>query len=464
MIKKLYYSIGEVAKIVDIKPHVLRYWESERTHIHYPVSWKIEIPEHKISLILEPVIDDQEIPFIGVIRALWEGAAIVKGTINGKKIKGRARIELHGYGYIFDIRSYMDSFIARIDDAIENFLPKEIDNTWFDRFLGPKYGKHDLKGHNEGLIDPAWDLLSRDGKHWRPICAKLVMETLGIDSSLYEQLISSITELNHGGSLIIDDIQDNSIIRRGEQCIHLRYGIDTAINTGNALYFIPYLLVEKHPHLDDTKRLELYKIMVKVWTKAHLGQGLDIYWSKLLSRKNIEKLINSDLDKKILQMYSYKTAAPVEGIHEMACVIASVDEKTKVIYASLGRVFGVAFQIIDDVNNFSTSKGWTKTCGEDLITGKATYLIIMAIKLLKGKEKQRLMDILCFNKEKKKSQFIDEGIQLIKKSGAISKCKQEALKMIEKEWKRFSSVTKQSDAKIMFRMFMSALLNYSYDT
>jgi len=38
------------------------------------------------------------------------------------------------------------------------------------------------------------------------------------------------------------------------------------------------------------------------------------------------------------------------------------------------------------------------------------------------------------------------------------------LKMIEKEWKNFSSVTKQSDAKIMFRMFMSALLNYSYDT
>jgi len=454
---------GKTSVFYNIKITPLRYWESQRTHIHYPVDWKIEIPGYG-TFILKPVIDDQEIPFIGIMRAIWEGVALVEGTVNEKLIQGRARIELHGYGYVFNIHSYMDSFIGRIDGSIESFLPKEIDNSWLDHFIGPEFWKHDIKGHNKGLIDPAWDLLSRGGKHWRPICAKLILEILGVDSRLYEQINASIAELNHGGSLIIDDIQDNSIIRRGDKCIHLKYGIDTAINTGNALYFLPYLLVANHPHLNDKQRLGVYNIMVKVWTKAHLGQGLDIYWSKLLSRNNIEELILSGLDKKILQMYSYKTAAPVEGIHEMACIIANTDEKTKEIYASLGRVFGVAFQIIDDVNNFNTSKGWTKTCGEDLITGKATYLIIMAIKLLKGKDQKRLMDILCLNKVKKKSSYINEGIQLIKKSGAISKCRQKALKMIEKEWKNFSSVTKPSDAKIMFRMFIFSLLNYSYDT
>ncbi len=49
--------------------------------------------------------------------------------------------------------------------------------------------------------------------------------------------LSLLLELPHSGSLIIDDIEDNSLKRRGASAIHLIYGIDNSINAGNLIYF-----------------------------------------------------------------------------------------------------------------------------------------------------------------------------------------------------------------------------------
>ena len=47
-------------------------------------------------------------------------------------------------------------------------------------------------------------------------------------------------EFVHNGSLMIDDVEDQSLKRRGEPCTYLKYGVDVAVNTGNFLYFCPY--------------------------------------------------------------------------------------------------------------------------------------------------------------------------------------------------------------------------------
>lgn len=53
------------------------------------------------------------------------------------------------------------------------------------------------------------------------------------------QDIATIIELIHNGSLIVDDIEDGSDLRRGKPCVHKIYGEDIAINAGNAIYFLP---------------------------------------------------------------------------------------------------------------------------------------------------------------------------------------------------------------------------------
>lgn len=48
-----------------------------------------------------------------------------------------------------------------------------------------------------------------------------------------------MTELVHNGSLIVDDLEDQSLMRRGDQCLHLKFGVDYAVNSGTLMYYAP---------------------------------------------------------------------------------------------------------------------------------------------------------------------------------------------------------------------------------
>ena len=97
----------------DFEAIPVRFWESERTHISYPVSWILKIPEISAEITINPVTDDQEIPVLGFMRAVWEGAATSTGTVNNRPFTGRARLELQGYGYIFDFGEYLGRHAGR---------------------------------------------------------------------------------------------------------------------------------------------------------------------------------------------------------------------------------------------------------------------------------------------------------------------------------------------------------------
>jgi geranylgeranyl diphosphate synthase, type III len=86
------------------------------------------------------------------------------------------------------------------------------------------------------------------------------------------ETVKKITQKLHNSSLLIDDIEDNSKLRRGKPCAHLVYGTALTINSGNYMYF---------EALEDVLELNSNKA-IKVFTKEmknlHIGQGLDIYW------------------------------------------------------------------------------------------------------------------------------------------------------------------------------------------
>ncbi len=440
----------------------IRYWESKITHIRYPVAWRIRIPEIKADLVYEALVDNQEIQSFGVFRAIWEGAGKVSGTLGGSTVMGQARLELHGYGYIFDFQNYLSRLVSRVDRLIEEFLPKMINEAKLQEYAGPAHWENEASAHTQMLSQPIWDLISREGKRWRPIFGILMLESLGIPSERYEMLAAVIPELCHTGSLIIDDIEDDSHLRRGDESIHLRYGLDVAINAGNSLYFLPYLLLSNHPHLDEQQRIELYRIMVKQSVRAHLGQGLDIYWTKNLTIRNLTRWMRNALGPKILQMYAYKTAAAVEGMAENACAIAKSDPATREACISFARVFGVAFQIMDDIHNFDDSSHRKRICGEDLSSGKLTYVIFRALQNLKSEDRSRLQRILCSKTLRKNPSALEEGVDLVRSSGALRSSFDEAQGMVEREWSRFSQQIASSDPKTMLRMLCSNLLDLPY--
>ncbi|MBN1272094.1 MAG: polyprenyl synthetase family protein [Candidatus Aminicenantes bacterium] len=462
-----YGKKGSVYKLklldsAEMKP--TEYWKSPRTNIIYPVGWKIDIPELDTEFEFIPFVKEQEIPIFGNFRAIWEGAGKVRGIKKGKKISGLARLELHGYGYLFDFKKYLQNFSDDVDKEIESFFPKKFDNRNIEQFTGKPQKENTPEALTSVLSEPVWDIISRKGKRWRPLFGLLALESLGVNPEPYKRFICCTMELNHTGALIIDDIEDDSLIRRGKECVHIKYGEDIAINAGCTLYFLPYLLIEKNKYLKESQKRKLYEVVNNVMIRAHFGQSMDIFWSKNLSIKNYKIWSQNSLEDKILQMYAYKTGAAVEGGGEAACIIAETDENIYKSFKSMALAFGVAFQIIDDIHNFSNSSEWTKKTGEDISSGKLTYVIHKAIQKSNEKDAQTLLSILCSKKKRNNPDNLKTAARIVRKAGVLSSCKEEAINMIESEWKNFSEYLPMTEAKIQIKLMITGLLNFDYET
>lgn len=441
----------------------LEFWESPRTHIKYPVSWKIENSELGLSLTYKPTIQNQEISVSGLARSVWEGIGKITGTMAGVEVSGMARAEFYGYGYIFDFHKFLNDLADKVDKRIEEFLPKNITENDVQKYVSPPHWKNEPEAYTEMISKPVWDLILRRGKRWRPIFGIWMQETLGKSSADYELGIC-LSELIHTGSLIIDDIQDQSELRRGQPTLHLKYGTDVAINAGNTLYFLPFVELLHHKHMTDGQKLRIYQIMMDTHLKAHFGQTLDIYWSRNMSIENLTKWFRDDIESKILQMYDYKTAAGPKGIAEVAAVLAESDEKVKTAAVEFARSFAVGFQMIDDILNFSSSERWSKVCGEDISNGKLTYVIVKAIKMLEGKRSERLKKILCDENLRRQQSTLDEAVKLVRESGALEESKKIAKEMSSCAWNRFAEIVPNSEPKIMLNLLQLKMIDLAYDT
>ena len=176
------------------------------------------------------------------------------------------------------------SRIQKIEAVLEKQLPENPDSAWAGEILsglekkpGPEFFR--------SLTLPCRDLLSRGGKRWRPLLMTLVCETLGgADAALP---LAPLVELCHNASIIHDDIEDNSDERRGKPAVHILYGIDTAINSGSFLYFLPLACVENWarelaPVYTGSEALsaKVYALWGTYMRRLHLGQAMDITWHR----------------------------------------------------------------------------------------------------------------------------------------------------------------------------------------
>ena len=101
------------------------------------------------------------------------------------------------------------------------------------------YNDLDIKLLHKNLLKPTIELIKQRGKGWRSfgciISGNIVSFSRWNPTQTFLKQLIALQELSHVGSLIIDDIQDNSLMRRGQKCVHIKYDINTAINAGNAV-------------------------------------------------------------------------------------------------------------------------------------------------------------------------------------------------------------------------------------
>jgi len=455
---------GEIRSFGDFAAVPLRFWESPRTAIKHPVAWTIKVPEEDAALRFTPIRDDQEVPVFGLARAIWEGAGTVEGRLAGRRVAGRGRGEFLGYGYLFRLDDLVASFAPRIDRNLAAFFPRTMTQAALRSYTGEPRDSIPPKVITEMLSRPIWDLLDRKGKRWRPIFGLILLDALGRDTAPYERLIAVMAELPHTGALIIDDIEDKSLLRRGRECIHLRFGEDTAINAANAVYFLPTLLNFSHLKLSDAQKLEIQDIIMTQFVRAHLGQAMDLSWSRNMTPAALRRwLAEPSLERQILRMYELKTAAFVEGLAKIIAILADAPTDVSRACAAFARRLGTSFQIVDDVLNYSRSAEWRKKAEEDLEGRKMTLVLCRALRRLPLADRRRLAKIIGAPRGENGPEDRQKAAALIRRSGAFAECREIARKSLDSAWSTFARVLPSSQPKIMLKTLSQNLIDLEFD-
>src|SRR5882724_12857381 len=112
---------------------------------------------------------------------------------------------------------------------------------------------------------------------------------------------AEVVELIHAGSLVVDDIEDGSTIRRGKPALHIRYGLSTALNAGNWLYFWPFQLI-RALELPNRTALSVYECYHRTLLRAHFGQAMDL-------GSRVDRLLQTRVPEVCLATMELKTGA-----------------------------------------------------------------------------------------------------------------------------------------------------------
>lgn len=255
--------------------------------------------------------------------------------------------------------------LADVEEALVRVFPAQTNLDWARAVAGQTDLPLDPATLDK-INAPGWELLRRGGKRWRPLVMILSHELAGGRLKAITDL-TTLVELPHNGSLIIDDIEDKAEERRGGPAIHLVHGVDMAINTGNFLYFEPTWLIERSG-LDEALQYRLTKFYLRVMRRLHFGQGLDIVW-----HNDHAYLPSRD---EYLQMCRFKTGALSRLAAELGAAAAGADEAAIEAVGTLWEDIGVGFQILDDVKNLVTGNPG-KMRGDDIVEGKKSLPVLI---------------------------------------------------------------------------------------
>ena len=313
--------------------------------------------------------------------------------------------------------------IQNIEAALERWLPERSGPEWGAEVF-PGIGNTIDNGLLRALTAPGRDLLSRGGKRWRPLLLTLVCETLGGDDAALP--LVPLVEFSHNASLIHDDIEDNSEERRGKASIHLVHGVDTAINGGCFLYFLPTCCIEpwasglaSRAALPPARALDYSAKVYSLWAaymrKLHLGQAMDIHWHRNFS-------VVPEIEE-YYTMCGLKTGCLARFADELGVYAAAVTpggsgplmtpNTMKEVSALLGQAaekLGVGFQILDDVKNLTTGIPGKKR-GDDVVEGKKSLPILLYMHRC---PEQRKKVAHCFSAAERDGVFAPEVEELIK--------------------------------------------------
>ena len=351
-----------------------------------------------------------------------------------------------------DVEKILEEKASFINKTIEKYIPRKYDENFLIFTLGSPRYEYNEEAVNKAILEPIWEFLDRGGKRWRPSLFLLICEVLGKDP---EELVdfAIIPEIIHNGLLMIDDIEDNSELRRGKPCTYKLFGLDIAINVANEMFYLPLLpLIKNRNKLSKDKIIKIYQIYVQEMINVGFGQAMDIAWHRGLA----------DADKVTWEQYAqmcvYKTGTIARMAAKIAAVLSDAEDELIEKLGKFAESIGVAFQIQDDVldlvgEKFAEGKGGF---GRDITEGKRSLIVIHTLEKATYRDEKRLLEILNMHTTDQK--LIDEAIAIVSKYDSIRYAKEFARNLVANSWKEIDCLLPPSDAKEKLRSFADYLI------
>ena len=244
-----------------------------------------------------------------------------------------------------------------------------------------------------GLYEPVNYMMALGGKRIRPVMAMMACELFGGEAS--DALPAALAvETFHNFTLMHDDIMDEAPLRRGQQTVHMRYGVSQGILSGDLM------LIRSYAFLAEYANSELYRGLMNALNDAAV---------KVCEGQQWDMAFEADASVTItdyLRMIEYKTAALLASALEMGALAggAPVAEARKLY--EFGRLLGIAFQLLDDLlDSFGDPLKFGKKVGGDIARNKKTFLYLKALELADASQKSELEHLYS-------SETIDESAKI----------------------------------------------------
>ncbi len=281
-----------------------------------------------------------------------------------------------------------------------------------------------LPDPRKSWIEEHWNAVreypERQGKYLRPALVLLACEMLGGDVNK-AVLTAAAMQASEDWLLVHDDIEDESEYRRGKPALHRIYGINVALNAGDALHMIMWkMLRDNFGSLDDKTAGRVFDKMYEVLTKTAEGQYYEESWIKY----NKIEMTAEDYYRLADTKAGFYT---IIGPMQLGAILAGADDSTLKKLEEFGIPLGRAFQIRDDTLNISaTTEEYGKEIGGDVMEGKRTLILVHLLKNCEPKEKRRVMEIYAKKRGNKTEEDKKYVLGLMKKYKSVEHADSEA--------------------------------------
>jgi geranylgeranyl diphosphate synthase type II len=267
------------------------------------------------------------------------------------------------------------------------------------------------------LYDLMFEFLLRRGKALRPALCIATCRALG--GRLHDVLrTSAVLELFHNASLVHDDFEDESQLRRGQPTLHLQYGAPIAVNVGDAMQALCLQpLLDNMQLLGLGKALRILEIVARMARESVEGQAVELDWVRSGQWAASDRAYCLMTYKKTCW---YTFIAPMQ----VSAVIVDAPDHQRAALRRFATFMGVAFQIQDDVLNLTAEEErYGKEVGGDLWEGKHTLMLLHTMRSATARERAAAKRALSRPRSQRTQADVDLLLTLIHRYGGIERAR-----------------------------------------